>query len=321
MLIRNLNLILLLCLGFVPLVGQTTLSFAGIDWYVRTGNGGPGPNNWSDAEDQVWVDDNGDLHLTIRKIDNIWYCSEVYAQQSMGYGNYRFYVASALENYDPHIVAGLFTYENDENEIDIEFSKWGNPNNPSGWYTVQPPPYSTENQQSFELNLAGAYSTHLFEWNSTSIFFQSYHGHYPTLPSADYLINEWNYNGSHIPNVGNERLHINFWLFQGQVPTNNQNAELIIKSVSIPSSLSTSIVESNIQVKTYPNPVAGILHIEVNNAFNKTNFEIFNPLGQSVYQGVFENFTLISTNNWPSGVYTLKVENQDLLNYSLIIIE
>ncbi len=213
---------------------QTTISFAGINWYVRSGTGGPGPNNWSDSPSSVWVDGDGRLHLKIRKVNNEWQCAEIYAQQSFGYGEYTFYVASNVENYDKNIVVGLFTYENDSREIDIEFSRWGNSSNVAGWYTVQPPPYNSSNQQSFALNLSGDYSTHKFIWSSSNIFFQSYHGHYPNLPNSSYLIKQWTYSGSNNPPVGNERLHINFWLLNGTPPTNQQDAELIISAVSVP---------------------------------------------------------------------------------------
>ncbi|NOU18421.1 MAG: choice-of-anchor D domain-containing protein [Bacteroidales bacterium] len=219
---------------------QTTIQFAGFNWTVRNGSGGPGPNNWSNSPSSVWVDSNGQLHLKIRKIGNIWYCTEVIAQQSFGYGEYRFYVASNVENYDPNIVVGLFTYETDSREIDIEFSRWGDPLKVDGWYTIQPSPYNTNNQKSFSLNLSGDYSTHKFIWNSSNIYFQSYHGHYATLPSSDNLIKQWTYTGNNNPPVGNERLHINFWLFSGNPPTNQQEAELIISAVYVPSVASPS---------------------------------------------------------------------------------
>ncbi|MFZ4707980.1 MAG: CARDB domain-containing protein, partial [Bacteroidales bacterium] len=91
-------------------------------------------------------------------------------------------------------------------------------------------------------NLTGNYSTHKYIWNSTDIFFQSYHGHYPTLPSSDYLINQWNYSGDDNPPVGNERLDINFWLFNGNPPVNQQEAELIIYDVDILPSIPDLII-------------------------------------------------------------------------------
>jgi len=172
------------------------------------------------------------LHLKIRKIGDDWYCSEIYTKQSYGYGEYRFYVSSNVENYDQYIVVGLFTYETDTKEIDIEFSKWGDPNRVNmGQYVIQPH-YVAGNIERFDLNLTGNYSTHKFIWHQDDIFFQSYYGHYPDLPSQDYLIHEWLYNGDDNPPAGNERLHINFWLQNGNPPADNKDAELIISSVN-----------------------------------------------------------------------------------------
>jgi|GEM_PF-6873181 hypothetical protein len=220
---------------FAKLVmAQATLTFAGIEWNIRSGTGGPGPNHWSNSTNSVWVDTVGRLHLKIRKAGDLWYCAEIYTKQSFGYGEYRFYVASNVENFDPNTVVGLFTYETDTREIDIEFSRWGYPSNVDGWYTIQPPPYNSSNQKSFSLDLTSNNSTHKFIWGSSSIFFQSYQGHSDTLPSLNSLIKQWNYTGSNNPPIGNERLHINYWLFSGNPPINQQEAELIIQAVYVP---------------------------------------------------------------------------------------
>jgi hypothetical protein len=222
----------LVCCNYTA--AQATIKFSGIYWNVRSGGGGPGPNNWSGSSNNVWVDSLGQLHLKIRKIGNSWYCSEIYTQRSFGYGEYRFYVSSNVEKYDPEIVVGLFTYENDSREIDIEFSRWEDTTSLDGWYTVQPPPYNSVNQDSFALNLKGNYSTHKIIWSRDSIFFRSYYGHSKILPSPDSLINQWTYSGNKNPPVGNERLHINFWLYGGKPPANRQDAELIISAVYVP---------------------------------------------------------------------------------------
>lgn len=199
---KKLYTLLFLCSIFQVINAQKTVQFSGITWNVRNGSGGPGPNYWSDSPDNIWIDADGQLHLKIRKVGNTWYCSEIYAQQSFGFGEYSFYVASNVESFDPEIVAGLFTYETDTREVDIEFSRWGNPANNDGWYTVQP--VIAGNQQNFALNLVNDSSTHKFTWGSSNIYFQSYHGHYTTLPSTENLISEWNYTGNSIPPVGNE---------------------------------------------------------------------------------------------------------------------
>ncbi|MFZ0453220.1 MAG: T9SS type A sorting domain-containing protein [Ignavibacteriaceae bacterium] len=226
-------LIILFSFSATGLLAQRKIQFSGINWYVRNDPGGPGPNEWSDSNNNVWVDSSGYLHLKITKVGNTWYCSEIYTDKSFGYGKYIFQLANNVEKYDQNIIVGLFTYENDSREIDIEFSRWGDPKSDAGWYTVQPPPYTSQNERHFPLHLSDDYSSHIIHWTKDSINFQSYRGNFDKVPSADSLIWQWTYKGSKNPPVGNERLHINFWLLEGHAPVNNKEAELIIKSVSV----------------------------------------------------------------------------------------
>jgi|GEM_PF-792058 len=206
-------------------ISQQTIQFAGLTWNVRNTYGGPGPNNWTSSSNSVWVDNDGNLHLKIRKLGDNWYCSEVWTDDSFGYGEYKFYVSSNVENYDENIVCGLFTYLTDNDEIDIEFSRWGDPGSNAGWYVVQPS--CPGNYESFPLNLTGDFSTHRFIWGPTQIKFESWHGHYDEPPQGN-LIHEWTYTGDDIPDPGNEKLHLNFWLMNGIPPSNQLDAELVI---------------------------------------------------------------------------------------------
>ena len=208
----------------------TSIDWSGYTWNVSNYTGNPGNNHFLASGSNIWKDVDGNLHLKIIKIGSNWYCSQIQLQNSLGYGEYTFQISSNVEGLDKNIVLGLFTYETDSKEIDIEFSRWGDPAKAVGWYTVQPAPYNINNQNSFALNLTGNYSTHKFIWNSSDIFFQSYHGHYANLPSPANLIKEWKYTGSNTPPEGNERLLLNFWLYNGIVPSNQQEAEVIIKS-------------------------------------------------------------------------------------------
>lgn len=215
-----------------------TIDFSGMTWDVKNGYDGPGPNHWSDSTDNVWVDSAG-LHLAITKSEGTWYCAEVFTQESFGYGEYVFYVSRNVENYDKNIVVGLFTYLDQNNEIDIEFSRWGDSGNEeAGQYVIQPY-YETGNMERFRLGLTGDYSTHRFNWQEDKVFFQSYHGHYPNLPSAGHLIHQWTYTGSDIPVPGGEKLRLNLWLFYGSAPSNSQPAELVVAGVEVHSSDAT----------------------------------------------------------------------------------
>jgi hypothetical protein len=205
------------------------IQWSGYTWDVKNGsNLGPGPNYWLGNTSAVWVDSDGNLHLKIRKSGSRWYCSEISTKSLFGFGEYTFQLKTDVEKLDQNIVLGLFTYENDTREIDIEFSRWSDPTNPMGKYVVQPASASSHN--NFSLNLPDANSTHKFRWNPAEIFFQSYIGNAPNLPDQSLLINQWSYTGTKIPPDGNERVVLNLWLNKGLPPSDLKEAEVIIKS-------------------------------------------------------------------------------------------
>src|SRR5690606_14139601 len=106
---------------------ERIINFSGYQWLVRDTDNvryGPGPNLFSNSTENVWVDDQGKLHLRIVNRNEKWYCAEVTLNQKVGYGKYIFYINSSLSSLDDNVVAGLFTYLDDTQEIDIEFSKW-----------------------------------------------------------------------------------------------------------------------------------------------------------------------------------------------------
>lgn len=210
------------------------INFSGFEWVVRTSEDakqGPGPNLFSDSEDNVWVDDDGRLHLKIVRKGGNWYCSGITLRQSQGYKKYVFYVASRVDQLDENVVGGLFTYKNDDEEIDIEFSKWSKSENQDSQFAIQPS-FKAGNKTRYDLNLKSDLSTHFFDWQAGSIQFGSYYGH--TLEAnAEDVISTWTYTGSDIPPENNERLKLNLWLFRGNAPTNNQPAEMIIDRVEI----------------------------------------------------------------------------------------
>jgi hypothetical protein len=211
-----------------------TIQFAGLSWTVKSGYGGPGPNFWSDSTESVWVDAQGRLHLKIRQVEGVWCSAEVLAQQSFGYAQYTAKLSSNPELYDPNAVVGLFVYQNDTEEIDIELTKWGNASDPdTGQFAVQPSVPGTSSRVRFPTGLTGTNppSTHHFTWSPDYIFFQSYRGHADELPSPSDLMREHTYIGSKIPPLSTATYRINFWMFQGRTPTSEM--ELIVDDVII----------------------------------------------------------------------------------------
>jgi photosystem II stability/assembly factor-like uncharacterized protein len=71
----------------------------------------------------------------------------------------------------------------------------------------------------------------------------------------------------------------------------------------------------------YPNPVTNELRIELKDNNKMRNFEILNALGQVIYKGCLTDKAIVSTSNFPSGVYLVKIENGNTFEYKKIIKE
>lgn len=215
--------------------GQRILLFSGYNWLVGTSSDlvqGPGPNFFSDSKQNVWLDQNGLLHLKITHVNNKWYCARVSMLQSFSHGRYLFQLDSRIDNLDKNVVGGLFTYASDTQEIDVEFSKWGLDGSTNSQFTVQPASVSG-NKRSFSYNLTDAQSTHWFNWQTNHIDFASFAGHSTTIPTAAKIMQQWSYTGANIPPDINETVHINLWLYRGVAPSDLQEAEMIVSSVQI----------------------------------------------------------------------------------------
>ena len=99
----------------------------------------PGANDWADSTANVHVQGTDLLLSIVKDSSGRWASSEVDNQQHLGYGTYRWVVATDLSTLDANEVLGMFTYGGSDpsnNEIDIEPSHWGDMSNPSGSATV-----------------------------------------------------------------------------------------------------------------------------------------------------------------------------------------
>ncbi|MBN3006204.1 glycoside hydrolase family 16 protein [Chromobacterium alkanivorans] len=219
-------------------VQAKTLNFSGYAWEVRNqSQSGPGPNDWD--ENNAWVDAQGRLHLKIAHRGGKWSSAEVYLPQRLGFGRYQFKLIGRPDLFDDNIVLGLFNYPTPDvgpdatNEIDIEFARWGNRQNPMGNYTVYPAmPGPKPTSYAFEPNLNGDYSTHRFNWDASRVLYQSLHGH----QDGDlYEMARWNFAPADPTRLVPQQPlppHINLWLFQGRPPKDGKEVEIVIKEFS-----------------------------------------------------------------------------------------
>lgn len=208
------------------------LYFAGYEWRVKASDGpvGPGPNVFSDSIDNVWVDTDGRLHLKIKRQGNTYHCAEIILTKSLGYGTYIFNVASPVSDFDPNVILGLFLWSDDPayhyREMDIEFSRWGDPQNLGGQFVIQP--WDTAgNLERFAVP-PGSTSSHGFTWMPDAVDFASVCGldYWTTGPNQ--LIHSWSYTGADIPPPGDESVRMNLWLMWGYAPIDGEEVEVVV---------------------------------------------------------------------------------------------
>jgi hypothetical protein len=211
--------------GRRPATEPRTVQFAGRTWRVKAGRRlGPGPNDFADAKDSVWVDADGSLHLAITKTDGKWSCAEVVADRSLGFGEYRWVVAGGLPTLDRWTVLGLFTYETTTREIDFELSRWGVPAKANAQFVVQP--YTIKgNLSRFETGTAKVLTVSLI-WGKSLVRCRCWVG----TDTAQQPLADWSYKGRFIPSPGKERARANFWLYESRPPASGQRQEVLIRS-------------------------------------------------------------------------------------------
>ncbi len=242
-----------------------TIEFAGMSWGIKhnaEGKAGPGPNYFSNDERDVWVDDQGRLHLTISLRDGKWRCTEVVSEASTGYGEYEFQVTGPIDKLDPNVVLGLFTWDTQtwktdaNSEIDIEVTRWSKAGAPNLHYAVHPgwgPDTESgrhpERVKVRHMKLTGDVSTHVIQWSPTRVTCASYQGE---EQDPKRLIDRWGFDDTNPPRiVGNGQgevtdpivipkpspttnTRINLWLNNadrdhlGDPPTDGQPIEVII---------------------------------------------------------------------------------------------
>ena len=117
---------------------------------------------------------NGALHLRITRKDKRWICAEASLSRSLGYGLYRF-VLSDTSQLEPAVALDLFTWDDsgsdaNHRELDVEISRWGDPQSKNAQYVVQPY-YVPANVDRF-LAPPGTL-THSFRWEPGKVSFRT----------------------------------------------------------------------------------------------------------------------------------------------------
>ena len=199
--------------------------FSGYDWLVRSAGStrGGGPSDY-DPENAA-VDKGGFLHLRMGDHNGKWLCAEVSLTRSLGYGTYSFVVQDTA-HLTPSAVVTLFTWDDIRsvdfrNELDIELSRWGNPNNLNAQYVVQPF-YVPQNIARF--TVPPGIVTHTFRWEPGRVVFESVQG----VGTGKKRISEHTFL-SGIPTLGNETVHMDLYDFHHSNRRSEQPSEVVIE--------------------------------------------------------------------------------------------
>ena len=241
-----------------PSPGVRFLSFSGYDWWVKNSAGlvGPGPNYFSDSTSNVWTDANGWLHLRITRRSSAWQCAEIISARTFGTGNYRFELNSPVDNINTNVTLGLFTWSDDlafaDREIDVECGRWNNPADTNNSQFVVQPYDAASHLVRYRVPTGLTNSTHLFVWNTNHVSFQAQSNSYAAT-ATNLISGSFFTNAAAVPLSGDECVHLNLWLFQGNPPTDNNQVEVVIKGFNfVPLGAPPRAVLGNLQL-----PAAG----------------------------------------------------------------
>lgn len=247
---------------------RKSIEFSDYEWEIKFAEHmlGPGPNLFGDSKDNIWVDEEGFLHLTVNKENGLWQSTEVVSKENFGYGTYIFTIEGNLSYLDPNVTLGLFTWNNytfksqANSEIDIEFARWGKADDPMTLQYAVHPVSDTTRMRRCETNplVWNGISTHAFTWTDSTIIWESYLGENYGLGKP---ICRWVFTRDNrgmvkhesgrssdpvvIPEPGSQtNVRMNLWLSKGPVigPRGNVPTEVIIRKFDfIPQNLSMSM--------------------------------------------------------------------------------
>ncbi len=189
------------------------LSFAHYLWERKDSASlvGPGPNAFSAGN--VAVDEDG-LHLSIREEGGAWQCAEAILAAPLGFGSYRFSVATSLAELDTPVVFGAFLYENDTQEIDIEVSR-KMVGDGLGQFVIQPGDIRG-NRVTFRLSNEHPF-TGAIAWEPGCVRFTAREGDEEAV---------WTYPAPGIVRADTARFICNLWLYKGAKPCKPQHVTI-----------------------------------------------------------------------------------------------
>jgi hypothetical protein len=222
-------------LSLAPPARGATITWRGHTWNVTNG-GMAGVCQGNPAN--IAVDSSGYLHMKITNSGGTWTAAEIFSTDKLGFGTYQWQIEGPTDKLDKNAVVGLFPYgpeaglgQSGNNEIDIEFARWGNSAWPNGNYTVWPPTGSTTGEHTFDFSLnGGTLLTTRFVWSNTKIDFATLSG-LVAVDGTSGLIDSWSFAPANpTTRITQEAmpLGMNLWCYDNP-PSDGQNVEIVVR--------------------------------------------------------------------------------------------
>lgn len=217
--------------GYQNNVSHGRLLWSGINWRVI-----------SQVENSTWVDDQGRLHMRLQKVGDTWHCTTLESPYTVKYGKFIWCISSPSLNLERNTSIGMFTYANNNNEIDIEINQWPG-RDEHLWFTNQPgsvedyPSNIYYDVYSDSPYLNATNITYIIDWEPTFI-------NYSVSTSDGLIISSWNYtNESEIPHTESTICQY-FGTVANFTPQSEQTKEIVFNSFQYVSRKQPSNYES-----------------------------------------------------------------------------
>jgi hypothetical protein len=194
--------------GTPPRSAPKTIQFSGYQWELRPDAADPGESEELGGPGNVWTDKQGFLHLRVAKQRDRWVNAAVRLSRSLGYGSYRFVVRD-VSRLEPAAVFAMFTfdYQGPSREMDMEISRWGEPEGKNAQYIIQP--YVVPANTVRFTTPAGPL-TYWMNWQPGRASFKTTRG---SASGTEFDVVAEHVFTSGVPTAGNERVHMNLYAY------------------------------------------------------------------------------------------------------------
>jgi hypothetical protein len=203
---------------------QKIVEFSGYQWAVRSTASDRGGVRNVFAPANVWTDSGGFLHLRVARQAERWTSAEVKLSRSLGYGLYRFVVRD-VSHLKPAAVFSLFTWDDSgpSREMDVEISRWGEPQDKNAQYVVQP--YFVP-ANTVRFNTPPGTLTFRMLWEPGRVSFKTVRGSSSNNQSD--VIAEHVFT-SGVPSPGDERVHMNVYVYDNKRRPLQHDFEVVVE--------------------------------------------------------------------------------------------